>query len=319
MISVIVPVYNCALYLERGIQSLVSQTIFHDLEVIFVDDGSSDESAEIIRSYINKYSNMKLICQKNNGVSAARNRGVKEAKGNYVAFFDADDVAENTLYEKLLSLMIENNADLSCVNYLKCFSDGIERVQKDIEQSIFAGEQIIRSFFLSNVIGNNIVDKLFDLSIAKKIEFPEGYAIGEDMFYLFKYLMNSKKVVVDNSQCLYRYCIRNDSAMKSNFSAKYFDTIDLSKKMMDMVSSNDSFYLLAESNWIHEICKTLAIYYQSENIQYKEKIISYTKCLNAYSLRKAFRYLSKKHFGALIIMRVSPRLYISIYKLLHIG
>lgn len=319
MISVIVPVYNCALYLDRGIQSLISQTIFHELEIIFVDDGSTDQSAEIIQSYVEKYSNMKLICQTNKGVSAARNRGLEVAKGRFVAFFDADDVAQNTLYEKLLSLIIENSADMSCVNYSKCFSDGVERIQKELVQTTLTGRQIIRSFFLTNILCNNTFDKLFDLSTAKLIKFPNGYAIGEDMFFVFKYLLNSKKIAVDTTQSLYKYCIRNDSAMKSKFTKKYFDTIELSKKMIDMVSYDDLLYLLAEANWIHEICKTLALYYRSGNNQYQDRIMSYTKCLKSYPLSKAFKYLGKKHFCALLIMRMSPSLYVKIYRLLHIG
>lgn len=96
MISVIVPVYNCEKYLDKSIQSLINQTIFDDLEIIFVDDGSYDRSADIIKLYIEKYPNLTLICQKNKGVSAARNRGIGEAHGDYVTFFDADDLAEST-------------------------------------------------------------------------------------------------------------------------------------------------------------------------------------------------------------------------------
>lgn len=319
MISVIVPVYNCALYLDKSIQSLIAQTIFRDLEIIFIDDGSTDESVKIIQSYARKYTNMRLICQSNHGVSSARNRGLKEAKGKYVAFFDADDIAFNTLYEELLSLMVDNNVDMSCVNYIKCFSDGVEKVQKKREETILFGRQIIESFFLSNLLCNNTFDKLFKLSIAKKIQFPEGFAIGEDMFFVFKYLLKTKKVAVDTTRCLYRYYIRNNSAMKSEFSEKYFDTIILSKKMMNMVSYNSSIYLLTEANWIHEICKTLALYYQSGSRQYQEMAINYNKYLKSYPVKKAFRYLGKKHFIALLIMKICPKLYIKIYERLHIG
>ncbi|MDK2808980.1 MAG: hypothetical protein PWP24_1717, partial [Clostridiales bacterium] len=94
MISVIVPVYNCEAYLDESIQSLLQQTYFEQLEVIFIDDGSKDNSAKIICKYTEKYSNMRLIRQSNGGVSAARNRGIEAASREYIAFFDADDIAE---------------------------------------------------------------------------------------------------------------------------------------------------------------------------------------------------------------------------------
>ena len=130
MISVIVPVYNCEAYLDESIQSLLHQTYFEQLEVIFIDDGSKDNSAKIISKYSEKYSNMRLIRQTNGGVSAARNRGIEAASGEYIAFFDADDIAERQLYEKLFKLIEDNDADMSCVNYSMCFDDGIIKVHK---------------------------------------------------------------------------------------------------------------------------------------------------------------------------------------------
>lgn len=319
MISVIVPVYNCERYLDKGIRSLISQTIFQDLDIVFIDDGSTDRSGSIIQSYVDKYSNMRLISQTNNGVSSARNRGLEEARGTYVTFFDADDIAADTLYESLLTLIVENDADLSCVNYSKYFPDGIEKVQKEKIQTILTGEQIIKSFFSSNILCNNTVDKLFVLSVAREIKFPEGYAIGEDMFFVFNYLLKSQKIVVDNNKCLYQYCIRTNSAMKSGFSKKYFDTVDLSKKMMDMLSFDKSLYLFAEANWIHEICKTLALYYQSDCTKYRDEVMFCEKKIKSYPIKKANKYLSKNHFAALLIMRISPKLYIKIYNMLHIG
>ena len=94
MISVIVPVYNCEAYLDESIQSLMQQTYFEHMEIIFIDDGSKDNSTKIISKYTEKHSNMRLIKQTNHGVSAARNRGIEAASGEYIAFFDADDIAE---------------------------------------------------------------------------------------------------------------------------------------------------------------------------------------------------------------------------------
>lgn len=319
MISVIVPVYNCEPYLDKSIQSLIHQTYFEHLEIIFIDDGSKDNSAKIINKYTEKYSNMRLIRQTNSGVSAARNRGVEVASGEYIAFFDADDIAERQLYETLFKLIEDNDADMSCVNYSMCFDDGTIKVHKPKIKELLCGKEVIKSFLRSNVLCNNTIDKLFRSSLVKEIMFPTGYAIGEDMFFLFQYLLRIQKVAVDTTESLYRYCIRSNSAMKSAFSVKYFEPVTLSKKMLDMVSFDKELSFYAEAKWIHEICKTLALYYQSDSSEYSETISEYRNTLRTYSLGRAVKYLDSKHFMALLLMRISPRLYIRIYQILHVG
>ena len=319
MISVIVPVYNCEKYLNNSIQSLIDQTIFEDLEIIFVDDGSTDESARVIQGYEGQYSNIKLIRQSNKGVSVARNRGLEEAKGEYIAFFDADDIAQKTLYEKLLELLVENNADLSCVNYSMHFPDGVIQIHKRQQKKVLYNEEIVKSFFSERLLCNNTIDKLFKSSIVKDIVFPEEYAIGEDMFFIFQYILKAQKAIIDTTDSLYLYCIHADSAMKSKFSVKYFDAVLLAKKMMNELTVNGSLYLYAEANWIHEICKTMCIYYQSGTSEYSDVIDEYKQTIKGYSLKKAYLYLSKKHFFSLILMRYSSKLYIWLYRVLHIG
>ena len=312
LISVIIPVFNCEQYLNQSIRSLLNQTIFDKIEFIFVDDGSRDRSYEILRTYKDKYDNFVLLHQENKGVSAARNKGIDFATGNYITFFDADDIAESTLYEELISLLYKNNADLSCVNYVKCFSDGVRKVQKEKVNEIYCDSEVLKSFFLSNVLCNNTIDKLFNLSIVGNLRFPEGYTIGEDMYFVFMYLLKCKKIAVNTTKTLYQYNIRNNSAMKSEFSEKYFDSVDLAKKMMNCVPIDSDDYLLAEANWIHEMCKTMGLYYKRKTEKNYQKIDEYKKYTKEYSLTKAYKYLNKKHFIALILMRLNPNIYIYI-------
>lgn len=319
MISVIVPVYNCENYLHRSIQSLLAQTIFDQLEIVFVDDGSTDRSPHIIQEYIDKYSNMKLIRQSNMGVSAARNTGIKNAAGNYIAFFDSDDIAVETLYEKLLQLAKDNQADLSCVNYSMCFSDGVTKVHKKQGKRVIYGDEIITAFFSENDLGINVVEKLFKAEIVRRIRFPEETAVGEDMFFLFQYILQIKSVAIDTTESLYLYQIRTGSAMKSKFSPKYFEPVALSKKMMEQLSDNQALLPYAKANWIHETCKAMSLYYQSQITEYSEIISEYRRNIASYPVRKAFQYMSKKHFVAFLLMRLSPKLYILVYKMLRMG
>ena len=114
-ISLIIPVYNVQEYIEKALQSVVNQT-FKDFEVIIVNDGSKDQSVEIVKKFIRKYDNFRLINQENQGLSGARNTGLKEAKGEYIAFIDSDDFIENNFLEELYNLAVDNDADISYCN-----------------------------------------------------------------------------------------------------------------------------------------------------------------------------------------------------------
>ena len=108
-ISVIVPVYNTGKYLKTCLNSLVNQT-FHDIEIICVNDGSTDKSAEIVQ----QYHNIKIINQKNQGLSVARNAGIEAATGEYIGFVDSDDWVDLDFFEKLYNSITKYNADIAC-------------------------------------------------------------------------------------------------------------------------------------------------------------------------------------------------------------
>lgn len=320
MISVIIPVYNCDKYLDNCIHSLIGQSIFEQLEIIFVNDGSTDNSETIVSSYVNQYANMFLISQKNAGVSAARNRGIQEANGEYIAFLDADDELSFNIYEYMLSMMENSKVDLCCVNYSTVFPDGKRKMHKKKKATILKAEQIMVSFFYGGLLGINVFDKLFKTTLVKQICFPDGYAIGEDMFFVYRYLKLSRKVNVDTTVSLYDYFIHDGSAMQSKFCDKYFQPVILSEMIMKDNEGEDLF-IYAEANYFHEACKMLALYYkcEDEGKKYLHQITAYRKKLKDYPLKKAYKYLNPKHFIAYLIMRISPYIYVKTYKLLHIG
>ena len=110
-VSVIVPVYNVEEYLERCLDSLVNQTL-KDIEIIIVNDGSTDGSKEIIQKYLNKYKNIVYLEKENGGLSSARNYGIPYAKGEYIGFVDSDDYVEITMYENMYNKAIEEKSDM---------------------------------------------------------------------------------------------------------------------------------------------------------------------------------------------------------------
>ena len=117
-VSVIVPVYNVEKYLKRCLDSLVNQTL-SDIEIICVNDGSTDGSAQILEEYAQKDNRIKVITQINSGVSEARNVGIKQATGEFIGYVDPDDFIEPVFYEKLYNSAVENNCDIACASVIR--------------------------------------------------------------------------------------------------------------------------------------------------------------------------------------------------------
>lgn len=320
-ISVIIPVYNCEMYLQQSIESLLNQTIFDKIEFIFIDDGSTDDSYAILKKYSNLYENFLVLHQDNRGVSVARNLGLRKAKGEYISFFDADDVAKPQLYEKLYNLILEYKADISIVDYSMIFNDGtIKKHRRSIKKEWIDSQSAIKDFLSTNIICNNPIDKMIKASIAKEVLFPEGYAVGEDMYYLYNVLKKSKHIVIDSTESLYNYLMHSTSVMKQKFTKKHIHAVKLSKLIVDDCRDINELYSYAYANYIHEICKMLELMYRSHcNEEYTEITEMYLKELSRYKILNARSYMSKKHFIGFILMRTSPSLYCLVYKILKIG
>ena len=123
LISIIVPVFNLENELPRCLDSILAQS-YQSIEVIVVDDGSSDNSADVMRQYAEKDSRIKPVFQENGGVTSARLHGVREASGQWIGFVDGDDKIESDMYERLLRNAAEYHADISHCGYQMCFDDG---------------------------------------------------------------------------------------------------------------------------------------------------------------------------------------------------
>ena len=129
LISVIIPVYNVEKYLRRCLDSVIAQT-YQNLEIICVDDGSIDDSGKICDQYAVRDARIKVIHQENQGLSAARNRGLDAAEGEYIAFVDSDDYILEDMYKKMLDKLLDYSVDLCVCQWQYEFSDGRQVVKK---------------------------------------------------------------------------------------------------------------------------------------------------------------------------------------------
>lgn len=234
LITVIVPVYNTEKYLEECLDSIFNQTL-RDIEVICVNDESSDNSRQILQSYHEKHNNMRIIDQPNSGVSIARNNALKLAKAPYIMFVDSDDAIDTRTCETAYKKMQEHNADVVMYSHSLVYNNALHPRQEFGEQEkIFEEEEcnnvLYRRFFGLSRDEMDIIERQDSLSpvctkIYKKsiieennIEFYDIRDIGsfEDGFFNLQYFNFCKKAVY-LPECLYFYRRDNESSVTTKY------------------------------------------------------------------------------------------------------
>ena len=197
-LSVIVPVYNAEKYLTQTLDSLAAQTVADSMQIILVDDGSSDASPAMCDDFASKRPDTVVIHRKNGGVSAARNAGLKEASGEYVGFVDADDTVAPDYYEKLLNAIQENGCDMAFSSLTFVLSSG-NRIYPEWYEvgEVLNHSEICHSFIrkmVSDSSQNSACIKIFRRSIIEEnnINFPAGVKIGEDKRFVLDFLKHCK-------------------------------------------------------------------------------------------------------------------------------
>ena len=222
-ISVIVPIYNNAKYLKKCIDSIIYQT-YKNLEIILVNDGSTDSSGKIADEYQKKDNRIKVIHQKNAGVSIARNVGLKNATGNFIGFVDSDDWIEKNMFEMLLESIIKYNVDISICNLSFENENGIIIKSYDEKEGILSYEEYIKNIYYSPCIQGYTCNKLYKTSLIKEnnIQFDKTIFVLEDDLFNFEILYKNKKQVKSFflNQKLYHYIDHNTNVSKSNFNLK---------------------------------------------------------------------------------------------------
>lgn len=223
-ISIIVPIYNDEKYLEQCINSILNQTE-PSLEIILIDDGSTDCSNNIINNYAKKDQRIKVSHQKNKGVSTTRNRGIKEATGEYIAFIDANDYVEKTLYHEAYNIMKDGDLDLLIWNFKEekmfttinnqnfpktCTLDSPENINYAMASVLCP---YMNNMGLKRINGMGVLwNKLFKTSIIKdnNIQFLDGIILYEDVYFMFNYMKYVKKMKFLNNY-YYHYRILSNS------------------------------------------------------------------------------------------------------------
>lgn len=222
LISIIVPIYNVEQYLNQCLQSVCSQS-YDNLEIILVDDGSSDRSSELCDEWAEKDSRIHVIHKQNGGLSDARNTGISCAKGEYIAFVDSDDWIEKDMYQKLWSELQQNNAQIAACKIVKVFEATSEEQKIYSKQKIFTSKEALQTLLKGQDFCAVAWNKLYRRDVIGDIRFPVG-RLHEDEFFTYRVIANASRLVLV-PEAKYYYRQRAGSIM-DKWTIKHLDALD---------------------------------------------------------------------------------------------
>ena len=224
MISVIVPVYNVEKYLERCIDSILKQT-YSDLEILLIDDGSSDNSGKICDEYAKKDNRIKVIHKKNGGISDVRNVGIENAKGDYIGFVDSDDYIADDMFETLYKLSNENNADISIVSFYEMYNGKLIGVRDDKTLTKMDKQEALKELLIDTNIQSYMWNKLFKKELFDNLRFPLGKNFEDIATVLLIFERANKVVLLQDPK--YYYLRRDDSIVGHRTNKTYLDYLEV--------------------------------------------------------------------------------------------
>ena len=309
MISIIVPVYNIASYIDRCIESLLAQT-YSKIEVILVNDGSTDNSGLVCDTWsCNK--KIRVIHKANGGLSEARNIGIEMAKGEIISFIDGDDDIDTQMYEKLVKSMYENDADIAMCR-IKRIENGQAFATREFitagSSVVLTGQEAMKLLFLDK-IDCSVCVKIFKKELFQDVCFPVGKT-NEDFAVLYRLFYKCKRISYIEDT-LYNYYYRDGSITKSTFNERQFDKIDNCLEMKEFIRNKipnlitvANHYLLLQTMYL---MKTMTI----EKIGgYRNRYHSLRKIItiNTLFILKS-KYLTTKEKGIYLCLGWFPCLY----------
>lgn len=256
-ISVIIPIYNMEKYLKRALDSILRQS-YKNLEIILVDDGSTDDSREICLSYVQNDKRFCYYYQENKGVAAARNLGLEKSSGDFIAFLDPDDYIDSNMYECLLRAIKENGADIAVCGY-RIVRDGEEEYDSITEYraDILDKKAAQERYFLGSHEATEmsvVWNKLIPTAFIHNLKFPIG-RIQEDESITYKLLYMADSIAYIDAP-YYNYYVHFDGLMNQKFNKSRFDLFQAYLERMDFYIEHGEYELCGRvlMLYMHMIC-----------------------------------------------------------------
>lgn len=288
MISVIIPMYNPGELLSRMIESLLKQT-YRDLEILLIDDGSTDNTRQFCNSIIEKDKRFQYFYQENAGVSAARNFGLQKAKGEFIAFLDADDCIDDNYFEELL--LACQNADIAVCDVSVENEHGKIISRFSLQNQILPSTEALNYLLKRQNINSGPCAKLFRSSVIGNCQFP-SLSVYEDILFVVQIFLNARSINITN-RTAYHYYQNSQSAMHQA----------VQKLPMDIVTATDAIMaFIIKRKDLDERCIYITL---SHLYQYVQIAIKRRK--ENRSFLKASKQLFQKYGCVLLRCRAFPR------------
>ncbi len=278
-ISIVIPSYNEEKNISRCLDSVLNQT-FTDFEVLCVDDGSSDETFDIIKEYSKKDSRIIPLKNPEKGVSSARNFGIENSNGDYIGFVDSDDFIQPQMYEFLYKAVTENNCDFSVCRYKKTshfFKKSFEYKTTSFQPEKFISFDNMNFNSENELVFSSACTNLISKKLLKNIRF-KNYKIGEDTVFNSEIYFKTDKVIFVDAE-LYNYFINTQSvSYTENHSEKWFDLLQTRFVCYDILKDKNEF---------------LSSFYLERGMK---SLLSYRFNLNSSALKNKYKKIIRNYF-----------------------
>lgn len=321
-VSVIIPVYNSAKDLPKCLESLIDQT-YRNLEIVLIDDGSTDNSSKICDQFADRDSRFVCIHKENEGVSKARNVGIEVATGDYYHFLDSDDYIEPDAYEYLLDLMQEHKCDAVNFEYYGTFPDKeIVHLLSDSHYGLFEGEDIHLKVIQGEPFAWN---KLFSQKLItstnspgiEKIQFREDIYRGEDSLFAHEALDNANCVWFDKRP-LYHYVQSEESACRGSFRVSQLSALKLYDAYTPLYQ--EKYPNLWEPFAVGMLHLLVTLYcdmwFDAKNYSAEQRMV-HSRFREEYTKIKNSNLISKKNRIKFSLFNMSPNIFCKVHKRIH--
>ncbi len=303
-VSIIIPVYDVENYISKCIESVISQS-YKDLEIILVDDGSTDDSNNICQRYAKEDDRIKVIQQDNSGVSSARNKGLACAKGDYVMFVDGDDAIDAKMIELMMEEMPSDDktATLVACESTKC-QDNLGQKYGNGKSIYFNREEAIKDCLYMKNTSNAPWAKLIPSKIAKSIKFNPKITIAEDLDYIYRVMQKIDNEIFINRN-LYYYRITPGSAMTKPFTKRRMDGFLSTRGIVSHALQTKNDRIIKAAKFRHFAEAFFILLSIGENrLKYRKQYKEACGELNKYKFNVAINKEAPKKFRLLAVLSI---------------